>query len=157
MSADHLQGLLDAAALRATARDPGTAHDFVLTTFPADEDLLAALAAEGSRRIAGEASGPWRTDALKTLRRRLAAPRATRTRQDVSRTLRAWFAGAPGGPPPEDPVSDALAEAVLADLDALLGAGWHGETSPLQPEAAYAEATLLLGPSARLLLELSLD
>lgn len=153
----HLQGLLDAAAIRASARDPGTAHTFEVTVFPGDGDLLSALAAEGSRRLQGAGQGPWQAEALRALRQRLGAPRATRSRAELRRILRAWFGGTPGAPPPEDPVAAELSEAVLRDLDDILGEGWHGERSPLVPEAPYAEATLLLGPDARLLLELSLD
>ena len=157
MSAAHLQGLHDAAALRCGARDPGTAHTFRVHPLPGDEDLIAVLAREGSRRVQIEGAGPWRNEALRSLRARLAQPRPTRSRADLSRSLSAWFGGAPGGAPAPDPVAAALTAGVLADLDALLGAGWHGEDSPLLPEAPYAEATLLLGPAARLLLELSLD
>lgn len=157
MLLSHLQGLLDAAALRATARAPGAAHAFSVTVFPGNGDLLSALAAEGSRRIQATGSGPWQTEALRALRTRLGQPRPARAREDVGRGLQAWFAGQPGGAPPPDPVAEAFVEAVMRDLDALLGPGWHGERSPLQPEAPYAEATLLLGSESRLLLELSLD
>jgi hypothetical protein len=157
VSAAHLQGLLDAAAACCGARDPGTAHRLQVTVFPDDEDLLAALAREGSERIRHEAAGPWQAEALRTLRQRITQLRSTRTRAEVSRGLRAWLSGAPGGHPSPDPVADALVDAILADLDTLLGPDWHGEDSPLLPEAPYAEATLLLGERGRLLLELSLD
>lgn len=157
MSTAHLQGLLDAAAACCTARAPGTVHRMQLTVFPDDEDLLAALARVGSERIRGDGVGPWQTDALRSLRQRITQLRSTRSRADIARSLRAWLSGAPGGNPTPDPIADALVDAVLADIDALLGPGWHGEDSPLLPEAGYAEATLLLGSRGRLLLELLLD
>jgi len=157
VSAAHLQGLLDAAAARCRARGPGTDHHFKVTVFPEDEDLLAALGREGSERIRHEAAGPWQAEALRALRQRITQPRPTRTRADVSRRLRAWLSGTPRGQPDPDPVADAIADAILDDLDDLLGPDWHGEDSPLLPDAPYAEATLLLGAPGRLLLELSLD
>ena len=155
MVLSHLQGLLDAAAATATARDRSGHHRFRVSAFPPDEDLLSALAAEGSRRIQATGSGPWQNEALRELRGRLGAPRPTRSRGDVEHRLRAWFQGAPEGPTTDDPVIDALVHVVLADLEVLLGEDWHGERSPLGPEADYAEATLLLGDGSRLLLEFS--
>lgn len=157
MTIAQVQGLLRAAAIRCTARAPDTTHGFFLTALPQGEDLLSALAREGSNRIQEGGVGPWKTGELRELRTRLAQPRPTRSREEVSRCLTDWFRGGTAASPTADPVAMALADAVMLDLDTLLGSGWHAEQSPLRPQAAYADALLLLGPTARMLLELSRD
>ena len=153
----HVEGLLRAAAIRCTARTADTTHGFFLTALPMGEDLLSVLAREGSNRIRGGGVGPWRAGELRELRTRLAQPRPTRSREEVSRCLTDWVRGGNEASPTDDRVAVALADAVMLDLDTLLGSGWHAEQSPLRPTAAYADALLLLGPTARMLLELSRD